>query len=161
MPGEIPSDASLSCGDNNHFDPAIGECAGGGQCTPSCELPPCHITCTTSVDIISDPFNCTVYKVCAGGNYVGSYQCPPDASYFDGKYCQNDPDQCCSELCTPYCYPDVIQAPDPHDCHSYYICETVGAPADDHHFKCGDNQIFDFVLGRCITGDNCRNLCSK
>lgn len=161
MTGGIPTHDPLPCGDNNHFDPSEGDCVGGGDCTDSCVLPPCHVTCTASVDIISDPFNCSVYRVCAGGNYIAEYHCPNDTPFFDGEYCQIDPDQCCSELCTPYCYPDVIQAPDPNDCRSFYICEAEGKPEQDHHFTCDDNEVFDFIVGRCVTGTSCRNLCSQ
>ena len=155
-----PTDHTLSCGAVNHFDPELGECASGTACFPSCVLPPCHLTCTDNIDLISDPFDCSMYYVCLAGGVVGeSYRCPNDKPYFDGKFCVGNEDTCCSELCTPYCYSYVVQAPDPKNCTKYYICEHEGQPDESHHFSCGKHEVFDVSVGRCVKGAQCKTLC--
>ncbi|XP_045105059.1 uncharacterized protein LOC123500404 [Portunus trituberculatus] len=160
MPGHIPTQSSLPCDPGNIFDPDLGICSPGNTCTASCVPPDCHLTCTEQVDLISDPYDCSVYWVCLAGQVVGdSKRCEADAPYFNGKFCVNDKSQCCTELCRPYCYEGVYQAPDPTNCTAFYICEEEGVPSEDVHFSCKDNEIFDITLGRCTPDAQCRPLC--
>ncbi|KAK8376896.1 hypothetical protein O3P69_010081 [Scylla paramamosain] len=160
MSGEVPSDVSVPCDPGNIFDPHLEVCSPGDTCMASCVPPNCHLTCTEQVDLISDPFDCSVYWMCLAGQVVGdSKRCESDAPYFNGKFCVQDKSQCCSELCTPYCYKDVYQIPDPTNCTAFYICEKEGVPSEAYHFSCKNNEIFDITLGRCTPDAQCRPLC--
>uniref|UniRef100_A0A0P4W2G1 Chitin-binding type-2 domain-containing protein n=1 Tax=Scylla olivacea TaxID=85551 RepID=A0A0P4W2G1_SCYOL len=160
MVGEIPSHTSLPCQPGNIFDPIEEKCSPGNTCTALCVPPDCHLTCTEEVDLISDPNDCGTYRVCLAGVVVGEPQhCNSDTPYFNGKFCGTDANQCCSELCTPYCYKNVIQAPDPEDCKAFYICLEEGEPSQDNHFYCPNDEIFDISLGRCTPDAQCRILC--
>ena len=157
-----PSQHSVLCPAGSHFDPNSSDC--GPTITPcenSCVQPPCHLSCSSATDVISDPFDCNVYHVCVAGVVTATYHCPSDKPYFDGVHCVWDESKCCSELCIPYCQPGVIQAPDPKNCSNYYICLEPGHPDEINHFTCEDNKVFDLSTASCTAGAQCRPICDS
>lgn len=159
MAGHIPSDHNVQCPGASHFDPDLGECGGGPTCKVTCVLPDCHMTCSEGIDLISDPLECKAYQQCLAGIPQEKKYCPDIAPYFNGISCGTNKDECCSELCTPYCYSGMVQAPDPTDCHSYYICVEEGLANENYHYTCEGNMVFDFTTGHCLAEAQCVILC--
>lgn len=160
MAMELPTDSPLPCPSGNVFDPSKSECVAGSSCTPSCHPPPCDMTCSYDGDLISHPFNCSVYYECSNGSVAGEpFTCPSELPYFDGENCTSDAATCCDDLCTPYCYPGDIEIPDPVDCTSFYICLAEGLAEQQYHNKCPYNELFDVVSGRCRQMIECLILC--
>ncbi|KAK8748005.1 hypothetical protein OTU49_016265, partial [Cherax quadricarinatus] len=154
----IPSDHALPCDAGMIFNAEDGNCATGPDCTPSCEVTVCPITCNGTYSFISDPFDCSTYYICLPSD-IPAVTCPSDRPYFNGETCVKDKGVCCQVSCTPYCGPGIVEAPDPFDCRKYYMCTEEGVPNEAFHFQCDSGESFDYQTGRCAPGATCKNLC--
>ncbi|XP_069178931.1 peritrophin-48-like [Procambarus clarkii] len=158
----LASDAPVSCPEGQDFvDTACADPAPDDPpCKPTCTLNPCHLTCAADLEKISDPKSCNNYYYCVGTSAVGPVECPVGTPYFDGTICGTDDTKCCGDLCIPYCYPKVVEAPDPYDCTRYYMCPEEGLASELNHNTCPSGSNFDLAMGYCVVGAPCNTLCS-
>ncbi|XP_045598720.2 uncharacterized protein [Procambarus clarkii] len=158
---DTPSDAAVPCPDGTSFNAVATppDCTGSVPCDPSCRLPPCHLTCSGDLDTISDPTSCSSYYICSGGEVVGPLHCPSEEPYFDGEACGADDTKCCGDLCIPYCYPGLVEVPDPYNCHNFYVCPKEGLAEELYLNSCPSGANFDLAKGRCEADADCNTLC--
>ncbi|XP_053632548.1 uncharacterized protein [Cherax quadricarinatus] len=155
---DTPSDHPFPCDAGMIFGPD-GNCVSGTDCTPSCEVSVCPITCNSTYSMISDPFDCSTYYICLPSD-IPALTCPSDTPYFNGETCVKDIGVCCQVSCTPYCGPGIVEAPDPLDCSRYYLCLEEGVPNPGYHYQCNSGENFSLQAGRCVAGAPCKTLCN-
>nr|XP_045598722.1 uncharacterized protein LOC123758401 isoform X4 [Procambarus clarkii] len=157
----MPSDDTLPCPTGTSFDATATppDCTGTVPCDPPCRLPPCDLTCDSNLDPISDPRSCNSYYICSEEIVIGPLECPSDKPFFDGEACGVDDTKCCGDVCIAYCYPGQIEAPDPYDCHKYYLCPKEGLVEEQNHFDCPAGSNFVVTESSCLEDAPCNTLC--
>lgn len=153
-----PTDTPLTCPSDQYFDVDDMRCeTESTPCKRPCPQPACPLTCHGSISTIANPENCTQFYVCEPDGSTLLQECSSDMPYFDGIACVEEPQMCC-DPCQVECQFPGTELVDPYNCGGYFFCAADG---ELYEAQCDDNTHFSPVLGHCVDGSYCQDVCSN